>query len=136
VNATRAQFEARTHTLTLNGKTGTRDITLSAAAMVLFKKLAEGKEPTDLLLTRDDGKQWAHSDWDELVRDAATAAKLSSGTCLYTLRHSWITTALSSGMSTLEVARLCGTSLLMIEKNYGHLVSKETRKRLDKVAML
>jgi hypothetical protein len=39
-------------------------------------------------------------------------------------------------MSTLEVARLCGTSLLMIEKNYGHLVSKETRKRLDKVAML
>ncbi len=136
VNATRAQFEARTHTLTLNGKTGTRDITLSGAAMVLFKKLAEGKEPTDLLLTRDDGKQWAHSDWDELVRDAATAAKLASGTCLYTLRHSWITTALSSGMSTLEVARLCGTSLLMIEKNYGHLVSKETRKRLDKVAML
>ncbi len=135
-SATRGQFEARTHSLTLNGKTGTRDITLSAAAMVLFKRLAEGKGSNDLLLTKDNGSAWAHSDWDELVRDAANAAKLPAGTVLYTLRHSWITSTLSGGMSTLEVARLAGTSLVMIEKNYGHLVSKETRKRLDRVAML
>ena len=60
----------------------------------------------DRLLVRDDGQPWAHSDWDELVSDAANAAKLPAGTCLYTLRHSWISTAPRGGMSTLEIARL------------------------------
>ena len=66
---------------------------------------------------RDDGKPWAHSDWDELVREAADAAKLPKKTCLYTLRHSFITQALVGGMPTLEVARLVGTDVSMIEKH-------------------
>ena len=36
---------------------------------------------------------------------AVTAADLPAATVLYTLRHSWITTALTSGMGTLDVAR-------------------------------
>lgn len=55
---------------------------------------------------------------------------------LYTLRHSWITTALMSGMSTLDVARLTGTSLMMIEKHYGHLVDAAARERLAAVRIL
>jgi len=51
-------------------------------------------------------------------------------------RWSWITTALTSGMGTLDVARLVGTSLLMIEKHYGHLVSDAARLRLANVEML
>jgi site-specific recombinase XerD len=56
--------------------------------------------------------------------------------CLYTLRHSWITTALTKGMSTLDVARLAGISIMMIEKNYGHLVASAARERLASVVML
>jgi site-specific recombinase XerD len=85
---------------------------------------------------RDDGKPWAHSDWDELVRAAATEAALPAGVCLYTLRHSFITTALIAGMSTLDVARLVGTSVMMIEKHYGHLVASAARDRLAKVDLL
>jgi site-specific recombinase XerD len=59
-----------------------------------------------------------------------------SGVCLYTLRHSFITEALTKGISTLEVARLVGTSVMMIEKHYGHLAAKAARLRLAKVAML
>lgn len=95
-NATRSRFEARTHTVTVSGNTGTRDITPSASAMALFERLVKGKEPDDRLLTREGGKPWAHSDWDELVPEAAKAAKCPLKTCLYTLRHSWITTQLSS----------------------------------------
>ena len=135
-SATCSQFDARIKTLTFDGKTGTRTVLLSSAALQLFKRLAKGRVGTDALLTRDDGKPWAHSDWDGLVRDAAAKAKLPKGTCLYTLRHSFITQAITDGMTTLDVARLCGTSVGMIEKHYGHLVASSARSRLAAVTML
>jgi integrase len=136
VNATRGQFDARLKVITFKGKTGTRTIPLSGSAVALFKRLAKGKLPLAPLLTRDNGKPWAHSDWDELVRDAADKAKLPKGVCLYTLRHSFITQAITDGMTTLDVARLCGTSVGMIEKHYGHLIASSARKRLAAVKML
>jgi integrase len=136
VNAKRSQFDARTRTMTFIGKTGRRDVPLSDAALALFKRLAESKLPGAFLYARDDGKPWAHSDWDELVRDAAKAAELPAGVCLYTLRHSFITQAITDGMNTLDVARLCGTSLVMVEKHYGHLVASAAHERLSKVTML
>jgi hypothetical protein len=80
--------------------------------------------------------RWRSYDWGDMVRAAVTAADLPAATVLYTLRHSWITTALTSGMGTLDVARLAGTSLLMIERHYGHLVSDAARLRLENVEMI
>ena len=88
VSARAKQFDARTQTITVTGKTGTRPIVLSEAAVQFFSKRADQIESHDFLLVRDDGKPWAHSDWDELVRAAAKEAKLPAGVCLYTLRHS------------------------------------------------
>jgi integrase len=140
VKASRSQFDSRTKSMTFKGKTGTRTVPISPAAVKLFSQLAKGKGADDRLFVRDDGTPWAHSDWDESVREAATAAGLPSdphtGTCLYTLRHSWITTAITKGMSTLDVARLAGTSVMMIEKHYGHLVASAARDRLAKVKMV
>lgn len=134
--ATRGQFDVRLKTMTFKGKTGTRTIPLSDAAITLFRRLSKGKLPTAPLFTRDDGKPWGHSDWDELIREAAEKAKLPKGVCLYTLRHSFITQAITDGMTTLDVARLCGTSVGMIEKHYGHLVADAARERLAAVTML
>ncbi len=136
VNATRSQFDARTGSMTFTGKTGPRTVPLGPQALTLFKRLARGKLPGARMLARDDGKPWAHSDWDELVREAAVAARLPSGTCLYTLRHSFVTQALTDGMATLDVARLVGTSIGMIEKHYGHLVASAARERLAQVRLL
>jgi integrase len=136
VSAVRSQFDARLKTISLKGKVGARTIPLSPSALKLFNRLAKGKLPLAPLLTRDDGKPWGHSDWDELVRAAAERAKLPKGVCLYTLRHSFITQAITDGMTTLDVARLCGTSVGMIEKHYGHLVADAARKRLAAVTML
>lgn len=132
----RSDFDSRLGTLAFAGKTGPRTVQLSPAAMELFKRLAKGKLPAAPLLTRNDGKPWAHSDWDELVREAADKAKLPRGTCLYTLRHSFISQAITDGMTTLEVARMVGTSLAMIDKHYGHLVGDTARQRLAAVTML
>ena len=136
VTMKRAQFEVRTETATFNGKTGSRQVPLSPAALTLFKRLAKRKLPGAYMLTRDDGRHWSHSDWDELVREAASKAKLPKGVVLYTLRHSWITEALRAGMPTLDVARLTGTSLQMLQEYYGHLVTEAARERLAGVEML
>jgi integrase len=161
--ATVSQFDARIGSMTFIGKTRLkvepRTVPISVGAVTLFKRIAEGKKPDDLLFMRDErimGAQycdvatrhycgltkidrpvrWRSYDWGDMVRAAVTAADLPAKTVLYTLRHSWITTALTSGMSTLDVARLVGTSLLMIEKHYGHLVSDAARLRLANVEML
>jgi integrase len=135
-SATRAQFDSRTKCMTFKGKTGTRTVPLSQAALTLFTRLAKSKLPGAFLFTRDDGKPWSSWDWDELIREAAERAKLPKGVCLYTLRHSFITQAINDGMTTLDVARLCGTSVTMIEKHYGHLVDTSARERLAAVTML
>ena len=122
--------------MTFIGKTGSRTVPLGPQAVALFTRLAKSKFPGARLLVRDDGKPWAHSDWDQLVREAATKAKLPTGICLYVLRHSFITQALQDGMPTLDVARLVGTSLAMIDKHYGHLALSSARERLAKVQLL
>jgi site-specific recombinase XerD len=92
--------------------------------------------PGALLLPRQDGKKWRRADWWLHVTAAARRAGLPRGTCPYTLRHSFITSALTEGgMSTLDVARICGTSVVMIERHYGHLVTDAARERLARVAM-
>jgi integrase len=136
VRVKRSQFDSRTATATFRGKTGTRSVPLAPPAAKLFKRLAKGKLPGAPLFTRDDGKAWAHSDWDELLREAAKAAKLPKGVVLYTMRHSFITEALRAGMATLDVARLTGTSLTMIQEHYGHLVAEAARERLARVTMV
>jgi site-specific recombinase XerD len=101
-----------------------------------MRRLSKDKLPEAPLFTRNDAKPWAHSDWDGLVREAASKAGLPKGVCLYTLRHSFITQTLLEGLSTLEVSRMVGTSLTMIEKHYGHLVTDTARERLAKIALL
>lgn len=145
VKAHVSQFDARTKSMTfISGKGNdgprSRTVPLSPSAVKLFERLTKGKARTDRIFQRDDGQPWAHSDWDELIREAAKAAELPAeprtGVCLYTLRHCFITDALLGAIPTLEVARLVGTSVAMIEKHYGHLVASAARTRLAKVAML
>ncbi len=135
-HAKRSQLDTRTGMMTFSGKTGPRTVPLAPAALALFKRHAKSKLPEALLFTRDDGKRWGHGDWDQLVRAAAEKAKLPKGVCLYTLRHSFVTAAITDGMNTLDVARFVGTSLMMIEKHYGHLVAGAARDRLAEVRML
>lgn len=135
-SARRSQYDDRTVSMKYVGKTGTRVVPLSPSAHEFFRKIAKGKLPSAFLLTRDDGEPWNRADWHQPVRAAADKAKLPKGVVLYTLRHSWITESLRSGMPTLDVARLTGTSLPMIEAHYGHLVADAIRERLALVKML
>lgn len=126
----RGDVDLRTETITFTGKTGSRTVPLSPAALKLFKRLCKGKLPTVRLLPWDHSGQWSRE-----IRAAAKRAGLPSNVVLYTLRHSFITESLRGGMPTLDVARLTGTSLQMIEDHYGHLVVGSARDRLAQIVM-
>jgi len=118
------------------GKTGPRDVSLSDAAAKLFDRLRKGKLPGGYLLTRDDGLPWQHSDQDELMREAAKKARLSHGTVFYTMRHTFIANALTGGVDIHAIAKLCGTSVRMIELHYGKLIHTDAREKLNRIAFV
>lgn len=132
----RKDYDSRTGLVTFRTKDHPRSIPLSPAAKSLFDRLAKLKLPNAHMFNRDDGQPWRAHDWREPVKTAAATAGLPNETVLYTLRHSWITDAIVAGMDLLTVSRLVGTSLLMIEKTYGHLVQDAARDKLAKVAFL
>ncbi len=128
-------FDKARRTLSIRtGKTGPRVVPLSDAAVGLFGRLARRKLPGAVLLPRPDGEVWAHSDQDELMREAVKKAKLPRGTVFYTLRHTFIASALTGGLDIHAVAKICGTSVRMIELHYGKLLHTDVREALNKVA--
>jgi hypothetical protein len=50
------------------------------------------------------------------------------------VRHTAITTLLHSGLDALTTAQLAGTSVRMIELNYGHLTKQHSIAALEKLA--
>ncbi len=40
----------------------------------------------------------------------------------YALQHTFISECIAAGIATFEIARMAGTSVLQIEKTYGHLL--------------
>lgn len=137
-NLRREDLEERTGVITFDGKTDKRSVPLSAPALELFKRRAKDLLllPEAYLLTQDDGRKWNRWDWGDPMREAVAKAKLRKSVVLYTLRHSFITEALGRGMTTLDVAQLTGTSLMMIQRHYGQVADKPLRKRLAKVTMV
>ncbi len=47
-------------------------------------------------------------------------ARIGRRYALYDIRHTWITNRVKDGMDTHLIAKLAGTSVLMIEKYYDH----------------
>jgi integrase len=41
----------------------------------------------------------------------------------YAMRHTFASVAIAAGIPTFEIAWMMGTSVLMIEKTYGHLLA-------------
>ncbi len=97
-----------------------RKIKLPLQTSEFFTIHCRGKLPTAPLLSRENGTAWNKDSWKKPIKTAGIRAKLGSGITAYTLRHSVITDLVTNGLDLLTVAQLSGTSVLMIEKHYGH----------------
>ena len=130
-------FDARRSELVIErDKAGEgRHILLPAETAAMLKAQARSKLPTAPLFTQADGRPWSKDYWKRTFKAAVHAAGLPADATAYTLRHSTITDLVSGGLDLLTIAQISGTSVLMIERHYGHLRQAHAAKALAGLAL-
>jgi integrase len=116
------------------GKTDYRIVTLTAEGAAFFKRASKGKLPTAILLPNADGARWGKSTQARPFKRAAKLAKLPASASFYSLRHTYISRAIENGMPLSLIADNCGTSLLMIQKNYQHVLAAIRKEKIEATA--
>ena len=112
-----------------------RKIKLPQKTAEFFAEQCRGKTPAAPLFARADGKPWDKDAWKKPLKAAATRSGLDGAVTAYTLRHSVITDLVTGGLDLLTVAQLSGTSVLMIEKHYGHHRAEHAAAALAALAL-
>ena len=99
-----------------------------------FERIQElfGKRDEEDLIFSIDGKRTINLKtlnkyFRAMLEEAEIADVVGRGIVLYSLRHFMITQRIMAGLSSRQVADMCGTSIAMIEKTYWHL-NDEMRK--------
>lgn len=130
-------FDKRLKVLTIGQDKSGKDrrIKLPDVTASFFEEACRDKLPSAPLLARADGKAWDKDAWKGPVKEAAQAAELPHGTTTYTLRHSVISDLVHDGLDLLTVAQISGTSVMMIERHYGHLRSEVAASALARLAL-
>ena len=116
------------------GKTGARVVTLTPEGVAFFRRMAKGKQPTDLLLPRADGQPWGKSHQHRPIKIALKAAGLPVSATMYTLRHTYISRSIERGTPLTLIAENCGTSVRMIEDTYAKTIAKVRRDLIGRTA--
>lgn len=131
-----SDFDKPLGCLTLCGKTGRRTVAISTAAAAFFSEITKDKIAAAPMLTDAFGQRWNKDSWKKIFKEAVTSAELPVAVVMYSLRHTAISEMVLAGMDSFIVAKLTGTSVAMIEANYGHLKHSVVTAKLDAVSML
>ena len=131
-----SDFNKQLGALTLRGKTGARTVAISTAAHQFFADVGKNKIGNAPLLATAYEQRWDKDSWKKPFKAAAEAAGLPEAVVMYSLRHTAISEMILAGMDSFIVAKLAGTSVAMIEANYGHLKHSVVTAKLDTVEML
>ncbi len=144
-NATISDLDTRTGTLRLvyfKGKTADgkeRFFPLSAKALLFFKSMVGDRIGNQPLLTWQ-GEFWyserGHGRWVRLIKEARKKAKVSPDTVTYTMRHCCIADWLTGGIDVGTVAKLAGTSIDYVDKNYHKYIRSRVEDRLAEIETL
>jgi integrase len=139
VGARVGDFDKDARTLTINaGKTGERTAWLNSEGADLLTQITAGRKPSEPLFLKDDGTPWKQ-DWNRPLKKAAERAKLPigrGGVCLYSARHAHISQALvvdaGDRMPVQMLSENVGTSIKMLEENYGKFFDQARRELVDR----
>ncbi|GGD58510.1 hypothetical protein GCM10007235_33570 [Pseudoxanthomonas indica] len=112
-----------------------RRFVVPKVVLELARAHSKNKLPRTPLFTRWDGMPWNKDSWKDGFKKAAAAAGLPANTSMYSLRHSAITDLATGGMDLMNLAHVAGTSLLMIQKHYGHLRADQAVAHMDRIAI-
>lgn len=129
-------FDRKHGLLTLSGKTGTRTVAISEAASRFFVEQSKGRIGAAPMLTNEAGERWQKHQWIRQFKQAVIEAGLPGDTVIYCLRHTALSEMVMAGLDSLLVAKVAGTSVVMIERHYGHLRHESVKSELDRVRMI
>jgi len=133
--ATVSAFDHAAGRLVLDGKTGRREVALSTAARAFFAMQARDKIGNAPLLTNSyTNARWTAAQWTVAFRVAREIAGVPEAV-MYCFRHTYISEAIAQGIDVFTVAKLTGTSVAIIQSNYGNL-TENIVERLDRVVLM
>lgn len=107
-----------------------RTVLLPDHLFELIMRHTAGKSSDDIIFTRQNGQPWSVNSWKKPTERAVLTAELPKGTTLYSLRHSVITDLLTNGVPASVVAKLAGTSIAMLERNYSKVLQDQNNRRV------
>ena len=140
VRATAGDFNKRTGELSLWDKKGRsgqpriRRVALAALpdALVLVTQLVKGKLPAAPLFNHDGDKEFYLLPFKAAVKRAGLPLDVTS----YSLRHSFISDAVSAGVPILTVAQTVGTSVQQIERTYSKVIAAHAAEAFGRMARI
>ncbi len=99
-----------------------RAVPVAGAALDVLRRLhvARTTEADGLVFTGANGGRVAVDYLTKRLQTLAERAKVEKHVTAYALRHAYGTRMAAAGVPLLDLARLMGTSVRMIEKHYGH----------------
>jgi site-specific recombinase XerD len=100
----------------------------------IVNKLCEGKKFTDPIFTDPKGRPWTRWRIDHRFQQVRKLVGLRKDVTVYSFRHLFISEMLMCGNDVATVAKAAGTSIMMIERVYGHFSSDhlhDAQNRLD-----
>jgi len=112
----------------------TRRIMLNDEALSMIQEQCVGKAPDTFIFTDPNGKPWTRLSLDKRFAHVRKRAGVRAEITIYSFRHLWISEMVMTGVGIATVARMAGTSILMIERVYGHLTSdhfQQAQQQLD-----
>jgi len=106
---------------------------LSPEGMKFFESHTAGRDPGELVFTRDDGRAWSRHDVNRPLREANAAAKIKPPATFHVLRHTYASHAVMAGVPLMVVAQNLGHSdTRMCERHYSHLAPSYARDAISK----
>jgi integrase len=98
-----------------------RVVVLGREGTALFRRLCAGRASDELLFRLPGGTPWSRGNQSRPMREACRGARIKSAG-FHTLRHTWASLAIMSGMPVAVISKNLGhTSTKMVEQHYGHL---------------
>jgi integrase len=98
-----------------------RHVVLTDEGVAFFRALCTGRSG-ELMLLRDDGEPWRHTNMARTMAAAVERAKIAPRITFHGLRHSYASLSVMNGVPLMVLARNLGhTTTRMVEKHYGHL---------------
>ena len=103
-----------------------------------FDEVTAGKEPHEVIFSREDGSTWGKSQQFRPMREVCATVGIAPPISFHILRHTYGSMLARQGVSLQVIAAAMGhADTRMTEKHYAHLqpsyVADQVRKHLPKI---